>query len=187
MKTLANWLIAPPQCSEGFNYFSFAQEVIFPRNNYHGREECACPFKAFWMTPLLTITITNSFQVSNTFPVWYAWCIESLTTFWGTKLPDCYTSIFLVNMLLSPCSDTQGNDVLDLLVYHGLTRAQMCRWWKRVIFLYRGWNSSSFLPERYIWIFCDIFLLDDPSHSSESNFDHGGEECHAAQLWYLVI
>ena len=30
--------------------------------------------------------------------------------------------------------------------------------------------------------FCDIFLLDDPSHSSESNFDHGGEECHAAQL-----
>ena len=39
-----------------------------------------------------------------------------------------------------------------------------------------------FLPERYIWIFCDMFLLDDPSHSSESNFDHGGEECHAAQL-----
>ena len=30
--------------------------------------------------------------------------------------------------------------------------------------------------------FVIFFLLDDPSHSSESNFDHGGEECHAAQL-----
>ena len=30
--------------------------------------------------------------------------------------------------------------------------------------------------------FVIFFLLDDPSPSSESNFDHGGEECHAAQL-----
>ena len=35
--------------------------------------------------------------------------------------------------------------------------------------------------------FVIFFCFDDPSHSSESNFDHGGEECHAAQLWYLVI
>ena len=30
--------------------------------------------------------------------------------------------------------------------------------------------------------FVIFFCFDDPSHSSESNFDHGGEECHAAQL-----
>ena len=39
-----------------------------------------------------------------------------------------------MNMLLSPCSDTQGIDVLDLLVYHGLTRAQMCAVDERELF-----------------------------------------------------